>query len=158
MTTDERTYIPLNLPSSASHKERKGFRDLCDLLSRSHLDPSLTMEHTPWLVAAGLTDPRCGPVGGGGDRGQAPGSCPRRLGGTTSIVPSRTLRTEARAWCSVTDMHRYRHRAGLTAGYDGMREGGDLDMATSEGTALAASKTSDGGEREAAGWLSPVCR
>jgi hypothetical protein len=56
MTADDRTYIPLNLPTSATYKERKGFRDLCDLLSRSYLDPSLPMEHAPWLLAAGLTD------------------------------------------------------------------------------------------------------
>jgi len=56
MTTDDRTYIPLNLPASAPYKERKGFRDLCDLLSRSSLDPSLPMEHTPWLLAAGLNN------------------------------------------------------------------------------------------------------
>lgn len=56
MTSDDRTYIPLDLPASATYKERKGFRDLCDLLSRSYLDPSLPMEHAPLLRAAGLTN------------------------------------------------------------------------------------------------------
>ncbi|MHA7861539.1 Druantia anti-phage system protein DruA [Tessaracoccus sp. Y36] len=56
MTDGDDKSVSLTLPVGATGTERRGFSNLCTLLSRAQSDAEKPLDHTFWLTAAGLTD------------------------------------------------------------------------------------------------------